>query len=72
MNMQQRLGSSCIAHCRRGLLLFSFNCVSRGRGLRPHLLIFGFLRFMEWDRKVCRFYAVFDDVKMPQFERRWE
>ena len=27
-------------------------------------------RFMEWDRKVCRFYAVFDDLKTPQFERR--
>ncbi|CAE7224886.1 EFHC1 [Symbiodinium natans] len=27
-------------------------------------------RFMDWDRKVCRFYAVFDDLKTPQFERR--
>jgi len=27
-------------------------------------------QFMEWDRKVCRFYAVFDDVSLPQFERR--
>ncbi|CAE8611874.1 unnamed protein product [Polarella glacialis] len=27
-------------------------------------------QFMEWDRKVCRFYAVFDDLSMPQFERR--
>ncbi|CAJ1395548.1 unnamed protein product [Effrenium voratum] len=27
-------------------------------------------QFMEWDRKVCRFYAVFDDLSTPQFERR--
>jgi len=27
-------------------------------------------QFMEWDRKVCRFYAVFDDLSLPQFERR--
>jgi len=27
-------------------------------------------QFMEWDRKVCRFYAVFDDLGLPQFERR--
>lgn len=27
-------------------------------------------QFMEWDRKVCRFYAVFDDLLLPQFERR--
>jgi len=27
-------------------------------------------QFMEWDRKVCRFYAVIDDLSMPQFERR--
>mmetsp|Transcript_83438 Transcript_83438/g.269912 ORF Transcript_83438/g.269912 Transcript_83438/m.269912 type:complete len:744 (+) Transcript_83438:109-2340(+) len=27
-------------------------------------------QFMEWDRKVCRFYAVIDDLSLPQFERR--
>lgn len=27
-------------------------------------------QFMEWDRKVCRFYAVIDDLSMPQYERR--
>lgn len=27
-------------------------------------------QFLEWDRKVCRFYAVVDDVSLPQFERR--
>lgn len=27
-------------------------------------------QFLEWDRKVCRFYAVQDDLKMPTFERR--
>uniref|UniRef100_A0A7S4RNF6 Calmodulin n=1 Tax=Alexandrium monilatum TaxID=311494 RepID=A0A7S4RNF6_9DINO len=27
-------------------------------------------QFMEWDRKVCRFYAVIDDLTLPQHERR--
>jgi len=27
-------------------------------------------QFMEWDRKVCRFFAVMDDLMTPQFERR--
>jgi len=27
-------------------------------------------QFMEWDRKVCRFYAIHDDLSLPQFERR--
>jgi len=27
-------------------------------------------QFMEWDRKVCRFYCVLDDVLTPTFERR--
>lgn len=27
-------------------------------------------QFMDWDRKVCRFYAVHDDVSSSQFERR--
>lgn len=27
-------------------------------------------QFLEWDRKVCRFYAVLDDMSLPQFERR--
>merc|ERR1719324_716248 len=27
-------------------------------------------QFLEWDRKVCRFYAVHDDLSLPQFERR--
>jgi len=27
-------------------------------------------QFLEWDRKVCRFYAIMDDLSMPQFERR--
>mmetsp|Transcript_39471 Transcript_39471/g.91614 ORF Transcript_39471/g.91614 Transcript_39471/m.91614 type:complete len:744 (-) Transcript_39471:155-2386(-) len=27
-------------------------------------------QFMEWDRKVCRFYAVIDDLGLPQHERR--
>eukprot|EP00931_Biecheleriopsis_adriatica_P075181 TRINITY_DN49106_c0_g1_i1.p1 TRINITY_DN49106_c0_g1~~TRINITY_DN49106_c0_g1_i1.p1 ORF type:complete len:744 (+),score=187.06 TRINITY_DN49106_c0_g1_i1:106-2337(+) len=27
-------------------------------------------QFMEWDRKVLRFFAVFDDLSLPQFERR--
>lgn len=27
-------------------------------------------QFMEWDRKVCRFYAVMDDLTLPEFERR--
>jgi len=27
-------------------------------------------QFMEWDRKVCRFFAVHDDVSSPLFERR--
>lgn len=27
-------------------------------------------QFMEWDRKVCRFYAVIDDLSLPQYERR--
>jgi hypothetical protein len=27
-------------------------------------------QFMEWDRKVCRYYAIMDDITTPQFERR--
>merc|ERR1719331_881868 len=27
-------------------------------------------QFLEWDRKVCRFFAVQDDLSMPTFERR--
>jgi len=27
-------------------------------------------QFLEWDRKVCRFYAIMDDLLLPQFERR--
>jgi len=27
-------------------------------------------QFLEWDRKVCRFFAVQDDLTMPTFERR--
>jgi len=27
-------------------------------------------QFLEWDRKVCRFHAILDDLSMPQFERR--
>jgi len=27
-------------------------------------------QFMEWDGKVCRFYAVIDDLNLPQHERR--
>lgn len=27
-------------------------------------------QFLEWDGKVCRFFAVIDDVTTPQFERR--
>jgi Ca2+-binding EF-hand superfamily protein len=27
-------------------------------------------QFLEWDRKVLRFYAVLDDLRTPQFERR--
>jgi len=27
-------------------------------------------QFLEWDRKVCRFYAVLDDLSLPVFERR--
>jgi EF-hand domain-containing protein 1 len=27
-------------------------------------------QFMEWDKKVCRFYAVYDDLSLPSFERR--
>jgi Ca2+-binding EF-hand superfamily protein len=27
-------------------------------------------QFMEWDRKVCRFYAIVDDLMTPQHERR--
>eukprot|EP00929_Paragymnodinium_shiwhaense_P075597 TRINITY_DN3866_c0_g2_i1.p1 TRINITY_DN3866_c0_g2~~TRINITY_DN3866_c0_g2_i1.p1 ORF type:complete len:750 (+),score=214.58 TRINITY_DN3866_c0_g2_i1:92-2341(+) len=27
-------------------------------------------QFLEWDRKVLRFYAVQDDLSMPEFERR--
>merc|ERR550514_584056 len=27
-------------------------------------------QFMECDRKVCRFYAVYDDLATPQYERR--
>lgn len=27
-------------------------------------------QFMEWDRKVCRFFAVVDDLSTPEFERR--
>lgn len=27
-------------------------------------------QFLEWDRKVCRFHAIMDDLSLPQFERR--
>jgi len=27
-------------------------------------------QFLEWDRKVCRFFAIQDDTSMPTFERR--
>jgi hypothetical protein len=27
-------------------------------------------QFMDWDRKVCRFYAVVDDIMTPTYERR--
>merc|ERR1719387_3297409 len=27
-------------------------------------------QFLEWDRKVCRFFAVVDDLSLPKFERR--
>jgi len=27
-------------------------------------------QFLEWDRKVCRFFAILDDLATPQFERR--
>eukprot|EP00929_Paragymnodinium_shiwhaense_P075598 TRINITY_DN3866_c0_g3_i1.p1 TRINITY_DN3866_c0_g3~~TRINITY_DN3866_c0_g3_i1.p1 ORF type:complete len:773 (+),score=195.26 TRINITY_DN3866_c0_g3_i1:58-2319(+) len=27
-------------------------------------------QFLEWDKKVCRFYAVLDDMTKPEFERR--
>mmetsp|Transcript_11597 Transcript_11597/g.27030 ORF Transcript_11597/g.27030 Transcript_11597/m.27030 type:complete len:753 (+) Transcript_11597:141-2399(+) len=43
-----------------------YNEVLLGGGNCNH----GMQQFLEWDRKICRFFAVVDDLATPQFERR--
>mmetsp|Transcript_14920 Transcript_14920/g.34005 ORF Transcript_14920/g.34005 Transcript_14920/m.34005 type:complete len:747 (-) Transcript_14920:184-2424(-) len=43
-----------------------YNEVLLGGGNCNH----GMQQFLEWDRKICRFFAVVDDLVTPQFERR--